>query len=121
MAGLLKKINEKMLSKVKNGRAYPMILMILVFSAGLFLLIIYQEVLGVDELYLSGIIKSYDKEKGLIWVDVRSESCRGIREFKVPESVRLDLDPSIIGQKIDFFINSSKCEPGKVYNMLLGR
>lgn len=121
MTGILKKIKDKSQGKGQDVRAYSMILMILVFSAGLFLLIIYQEVLGVDELYLSGIIKSYDKEKGLIWVDVRSESCRGIREFRVPESVRLDLGPSLIGQKIDFFINSSKCEQGKVYNMLLGR
>ncbi|MEO0228297.1 MAG: hypothetical protein ABIL70_09645 [candidate division WOR-3 bacterium] len=120
MAGILRKIKGKRLSKIKDVRAYSMILMILVFSAGLFL-IMCQEVLGVDELYLSGIIKSYDKEKGLIWVDVRSESCRGIREFKVPESVRLELDPSLIGQKIDFFINSSRCESGKVYNMFLGR
>lgn len=121
MTRILKKIKERSQGKGQDVRAYSMILMVLVFSAGLFLLIMYQEVLGIDELYLSGIIKSYDKEKGLIWVDVKSESCRGIREFRVPESVRLELDPSLIGQKINFFINSSTCEPGKFYNMLLGR
>lgn len=85
------------------------------------LLIPLQDALCVDELYLTGFIKSYDREKGFIWVDVRSESCRGVREFKVPESVRADLEPSLIGQEISFFIDSSKCEPGRVYNMLLRR
>jgi hypothetical protein len=74
---------------------------------------------AVDELYLRGIIKSYDKQKGIIWVNVLSEGCRGLREFRLPENAKEDLDPSLIGQKIDFYINSSVCEKGKIYNMIL--
>ncbi len=84
------------------------------------LLISFQTAFGIDELHLTGIIKSYDKEKGLIWVNVSSEGCRGLREFRVPESVRLDLEPSLIGQRIEFQINSSRCEKDLVYNMILG-
>lgn len=81
-------------------------------------LLISQEVFSVDELYLTGVIKSYHKEKGLIWVDVRSEGCKGLREFRIPDSMRLDLDPSLVGHRINFFINSPKCEPGHVYNLI---
>lgn len=85
-----------------------------------FLSISVQNAYSVDELHLTGLIKSYDKEKGLIRVDVLSEGCRGLREFRVPESVRLDLEPSLIGQRIEFQINSSRCENDRVYNMILG-
>lgn len=85
------------------------------------LFVSFQEVFGVDELYLTGNIKSYDKERGIVWVQVNSEGCKGLREFKVPESVRSDLEHSLIGQRIEFYINSSRCEKDKVYEMILGR
>ncbi len=74
---------------------------------------------SVDELVLTGIVKSYSKEKGTIIVDVKSEGCRGLREFILPEGARHDLDPSLIGQRIEFKIDSNRCERGRVYHMIL--
>lgn len=83
------------------------------------LLLFISTLQAVDELYLEGIIKSYDKQKGIIWVNVLSEGCRGLREFRLPEDAKEDLEPYLIGKKIEFSINSSICEQGKVYNMIL--
>ena len=67
-----------------------------------------------DELYLTGVVKSVDHASATVVVEVLSSSCRGTREFTVDEPDMLD---DFIGKKIDFSIDSSTCESGKVYKM----
>jgi hypothetical protein len=77
-----------------------------------------QTSLALDNLSLTGFVRSIDSSNGIISLDITSESCRGLRAFRVPDDARGDLDASLIGQKLGFMIDSSKCERGKIYNML---
>jgi len=74
-----------------------------------------------DNLLLTGFIKSYDANKGIIRIDVRSEGCTGFRDFSVPEYAKEDLDPSLINQRVQFHIKSTTCERGRIYEMILER
>lgn len=82
------------------------------------LLILYVHPLYAgDELYLTGTVKSVDRNTRKVVVDVQSTSCHGPREFTVDEpSILLD---DFIGKIINFSIDSSTCESGKVYTMFL--
>ncbi len=83
------------------------------------LLILYvHPVYASDELYLTGIVKSVDHNTRTVVVDVQSSSCHGLREFVLDEPAAL-LD-DFVGKKIDFSIDSSTCESGKVYKMFPG-
>ena len=74
-----------------------------------------------DDLLLTGFIKSYDAGKGIVGVDVKSEGCVGLREFRIPEDLKGDLDKSLINQRVQFHINSATCERGRIYEMILER
>lgn len=76
---------------------------------------------AVDNLFLTGFVKSVDNNSGIVRVNVTSESCKGLREFRVPEDAKGDLDTSLIGKKLQFYINSATCERGRVYNIILER
>jgi hypothetical protein len=76
---------------------------------------------AVDNLSLTGFVKSIDSNNGIIRVNVTSESCKGLREFRVPDNAKSDLDTSLIDKKLQFYINSATCERGKVYNVILER
>ncbi len=77
-----------------------------------------QTGLALDNLSLTGIVKSIDKNNGIISMQIISEGCRGLKSFKVPDDMKSDLDDSLKGKKIVFSIDSSKCEQGKIYNIL---
>ncbi len=72
---------------------------------------------GVDALLIRGKVKSIDTFKGLIVVDVYSEGCRGERTFRVAGGIDEDLD-DIIGKTLEFYIDTSVCEPGGVYSII---
>jgi hypothetical protein len=74
---------------------------------------------ATDELFLTGIVKGIDQQTGIITVDVKSESCRGIRHFKLIDASTLeDTRP---GKRISFRIDSSVCKSDIVYKMILPR
>ncbi len=72
-----------------------------------------------DELYLTGILKSVsvqaDKISGTIVVDVKSQSCPGLRTFSLDDAVRLK---GLEGKKFSFGINSSSCKGNTVYKII---
>ena len=76
---------------------------------------------AVDNLSLTGFVKSFDNNSGIVRVDVTSESCKGLREFRVPDDAKGGLDTSLIDMKLQFYINSSTCERGRVYNIISER
>jgi len=77
-----------------------------------------QTSVAQDHLFLTGIIRSVDSNSGIIRINVTSEGCRGLREFKEPEGEKDNMDASLIGKQIQFYIDSAICERGKVYNIL---
>lgn len=77
-----------------------------------------QTVSALDNLFLTGFLRSFDSKSGLIRIDVTSEGCKGLREFKEPEGAKADMDASLIGKQIHFYIDSSVCERGQVYTIL---
>jgi hypothetical protein len=72
----------------------------------------------LDNLSLTGYVRSIDSANGIISLEITSEGCRGPRSFRVPEDSRDDLDASLIGKKLRFSIDSSKCERGRIYNIV---
>jgi hypothetical protein len=76
---------------------------------------------AVDNLSLTGFVKSFDNNSGIVRVDVTSESCKGLREFRMSDDAKGALDASLIGNKVQFYINSATCERGKVYNIISER
>jgi len=77
-----------------------------------------QTGLALDELLLTGIVRSIDKNNGTIGIQITSEGCRGLRLFKLPDDVKNDMEDSLKGKKIVFSIDSSRCEQGKTYNIV---
>lgn len=74
-----------------------------------------------DNLFLTGTVRSVDSGSGIMRVNVTSEGCTGIREFKVPEDGPADIDASLIGKRVQFYIDGAICERGKVHNILSER
>jgi len=77
-----------------------------------------QASLADDGLSLTGVVKSVDSATGMISVDVTSEGCRGVRTFKVPDTVKGDLNASFVGKKLNFKIDGVICERGRIYNII---
>ncbi|MCS7281569.1 MAG: hypothetical protein NZ583_08140 [Desulfobacterota bacterium] len=80
--------------------------------------ITHQDVYAQDNLYLTGYIRAIDRSRGIVTIFVTTPSCEGSRQFFMPEDAKEDFDPSLIGKTISFFINSSVCEKGKIYQMI---
>jgi len=72
---------------------------------------------SMDALILNGIVKNIDYKSGIVTIDVKSESCQGIRSFKIDAISKLD--SSLIGKEISFPISSSSCEDDKKHKMIL--
>ena len=90
----------------------------IIFVALMLLSLYAQTSLALDNLSLTGFVRSIDKTNGTINLEITSESCRGFRVFRMPG--KINLDDSRIGEKLEFKIDSSKCERGKIYNILSG-
>jgi hypothetical protein len=73
-----------------------------------------------DHLFLTGVVRSVDSNSGIIRVNVTTEGCRGVREFKAPPDVAKDIEASLVGKQMQFYIGSATCENGITYNMLIG-
>jgi len=84
-----------------------------------FLMFTVGQAVGVDELFLTGIVKGIDQKTGIITVDVKSESCRGVRHFKLIDAS--SLKDTQQGKKISFRIDSAACKSDIVYKMILPR
>ena len=72
----------------------------------------------LDRLYLTGVIKNVNPVTGLVYVDVRSESCHGMRIFKAD-----DLEGLIgyIGMTVSFFIDSNTCDDTSIHTIRVSR
>lgn len=70
-----------------------------------------------EALFLTGIVKSLDSGRGILKIDVTSEACRGLREFSLPPSLREEIDETLLGRRIEFYIDSPRCEAGRVYTI----
>lgn len=70
---------------------------------------------AVDELYLSGFLKSVDTKSGKVVVDVKSQSCPGVRRFNFDKSADLE---GLEGKKISFSIDSSVCRRDEIHKII---
>lgn len=71
-------------------------------------------ILASDELWLTGKVLDYNVKSGEIKVDVKSESCRGIRTFLTEPGLP---ENALKGKEIDFGIDSSICEDNRTYRI----
>jgi hypothetical protein len=69
---------------------------------------------AVDELYLTGVIRSMDLRAGTVTVDVKSQSCKGMRRFRFDNTIDME---GLEGKKISFSIDSSVCKAGGIYKI----
>ncbi len=69
-----------------------------------------------DELSLNGIVISVNYKTGIAIIDVKSRSCQGIRTFNTDMPLYLK---GLVGKNISFSIDSSTCDPDKVYKLIL--
>ncbi|NLW36353.1 MAG: hypothetical protein GXY80_12900 [Syntrophorhabdus aromaticivorans] len=113
-ATLWREVGLNMRALMKKGIGFCVIFVILT-------LLCVQMAFARDYLFLTGFVKSYDSNTGIVTINVTSEGCKGQREFKMPGDAKEGLDASFIGQQLQFYIDSSACEQGKVYNILGGR
>jgi hypothetical protein len=68
-----------------------------------------------DELYLCGVVQEVNLQTAQVTVDVASDSCRGIRTFKLP-TAKDRLSFNVANRKC-FFINSNSCKAGYTYTI----
>jgi hypothetical protein len=73
-----------------------------------------------DRLLLTGVVRSVDSNSGTISINVTSEGCKGIRHFKVPSDAAKDIETTLIGKRMQFYIDSATCARGRAYNILVG-
>lgn len=73
-----------------------------------------------DRLFLTGVVRSVDSISGIIKVNVTSEGCKGLRDFKTPTDAAKDIEATLIGKRMQFYIDGATCVSGKTYNMLTG-
>ena len=69
---------------------------------------------AADERQLVGELISVDSFSKIAVVDVKTEGCQKINEFKIDDPRELD---GLIEKKISFYIDSTTCKRGKVYKM----
>jgi hypothetical protein len=69
---------------------------------------------AVDELNLTGIVHTVDLRSGMVVIDVKSESCKGLRRFRSDDPSDLK---ELEGIKVSFSINSSVCKAGEIYKI----
>ncbi len=100
--------------KILNVRAVAMALLVAVLAAGTPLMIPHPAY-AVDELLVSGILKSIDHTSKTIIMDVKSESCRGTRRFRVDNPSDME---GYQGRSLAFYINSSTCRGDKIYKVV---
>ena len=74
--------------------------------------------LDLDQLNLTGVIKSVNAVTGLVTVDVASSSCHGMRIFKADKVEKLE---EYVDQRVSFFIDSDTCEVKEIYTILTAR
>jgi len=102
---------------MKQRHSFFIFLLITLFL--IFTVLTVDQAVGTDELFLIGIVKGIDQQTGIITVGVKSESCRGVRHFKLIDASTLkDTQP---GKKISFRIDSAVCKSDIVYTMILPR
>lgn len=73
-----------------------------------------------DHLLLTGVVRSVDSNSGIIRINVTSEGCKGIRDFKVQVDAAKDIEASLLGKRMQFYIDSATCVSGRTYNILAG-
>ena len=73
-----------------------------------------------DHLLLTGVVRSVDSNSGTISINVTSEGCKGIRDFKVHSDAAKDIETTLIGKRMQFYIDSATCVSGRTYNILIG-
>ncbi len=88
---------------------------------GTVLLLLGMSVQVVDageDLDLTGVIKGFNPAKGIVYVDVTSKSCPGMRTFRVDKPSEVE---KYIEEQITFQIDSEKCNDNTVHTILLSR
>ena len=70
---------------------------------------------AVDELYLCGTITEISIKDALVTVDVASDSCPGVRRFKLPTTK--DQTSFTVANRKCFFIDSNRCKPGYIHTI----
>ena len=93
----------------KKKKRWALLISILAFSV-----LSIHSVQAVDELYLTGIVRNVYLKSGLAVVDVKSQSCPGVRQFTFDNTVDME---GLEGKKISFSIDSSVCKIGGVYKI----
>ena len=102
-----------MKADMRKGIGFSIVYITLIF-------LFVQSGLAQDHLLLTGVVRSVDSKSGIIRVNVTSEGCRGLREFKVPADVAKDIEASLVGKQMQFYIDSATCARGITYNILVG-
>ncbi len=74
------------------------------------------DVFAEDELYLCGIVKETNLQAGTVTVDVKSEGCKGVRQFRAPLA---HLSGFIVNTEKCFSIDSNHCTRGQIYDIVI--
>ena len=69
---------------------------------------------AADELRLIGIVKTIDPRSGIVFVDVQSESCPGIRRFYADD---LGVLGRYVNKTITFYIDSAICRDTSIHTI----
>jgi hypothetical protein len=69
-----------------------------------------------DNLHLTGIVKNINSATGMVYVEVVSSSCVGMRIFRADDIGKLE---SFLNQEISFFIDSATCKDNNVHTILV--
>jgi hypothetical protein len=116
------KTNKTAVSRagLKNGnpKRYGQLVIFVVAAVLIAFAAAAEPVFAADELLLTGIVKTIDPKTGLVFVDVGSESCPGIRRFYADD---LNTLGKYVNKEITFRIDSSTCRDTAIHTILVSR
>lgn len=71
-------------------------------------------VYAVDELVLVGVLESVNVNSGMVTVNVKSQSCSGLKRFRVDNAEDVE---GFVGKRVVFSIDSSVCRDAAVHKI----
>ncbi len=75
-------------------------------------ILFYTKAFAMDDLYLCGVTKEINTKTAMVIVDVASQSCRGLRTFRLP--VAKGGAAFNVDERRCFFIDSNSCQAGHI-------
>ena len=101
-----------------HGRGLQAVILAALVLSAFALTILGQHAYAGEETTLTGIIKSVNLATGIVYVDVLSKTCPGMKVFKADKP---DILAELINERITFHLDHTGCRDTAIHTILVSR